>query len=282
MPFTTRDGAEFPVPVLAQIDKKIFEICVPFKYRHRADDEWIIVPKDESFRRTDLASVPGFLLWLVPRYGVHTLAALVHDQLVDDPPTGGRVEADTIFRDALGELKVPWIRRWIMWAAVSLGTIWDARLLGKLRVVVWGLAALVATMMFWQHTLASIIDLDPWSSWFIFGHGRWWDLAIVAALGLAFVPRIGLGLLAGATLIFIFVPTVAVLVIFGLYLALEWIARGLLLLYNWLLVDRLGAAPVENIPAVMTLSKTPVAPGMQRGCPELAVNAAPATTDPSS
>jgi hypothetical protein len=60
------------------------------------------------------------------------------------------------------------------------------------------------------------------------------------------------------------VPTVAVLVIFGVYLALEWIARGLLLFYNWLLVDRLGAKPVENIPAVMTLSKTPVAPGMRR------------------
>jgi hypothetical protein len=137
--------------------------------------------------------------------------------------------------------------------------------------------------MFWQHTLASATDLDPWSSWFIFGHDMWWDLGIVVALALAFIPRIGLGLLAGAIMVFIFVPTVAVLVIFGVYLAFEWIARGLLLFYNWLLVDRLGAKPVENIPAVMTLSKTPVAPGMRRGCPELAIDAAPpATTDPSS
>lgn len=282
MPFTTQDEAGFPVPVLAQIDRSNFEICVPFKYRHKDDGPWVTVPKSELYRRTDLASVPGFLLWLVPRYGVHTLAALVHDQLVKDPPPGGRVEADTIFRDALGELKVPWVRRWMMWAAVSLGTTW-ASLLGKLRVAVWGLGVSVATAMFWQHAVAAITGLEPWSSWLFFGHGMGWDFGIVAALGLVFVPRIGLGWLAGVSVVFVFVPTVAVLVVLGSYLALEKIARGGLWLYNRYLAVWFRVDPVDNIPVVMTLSaELPVAAGIPHGCPDHAIEATPPPATPPS
>jgi Protein of unknown function (DUF1353) len=279
MPFRTLDDAGFPIPVIAQLDKKHFEICVPFKYRQREETPWVTVPRAECFRRTDLASVPGFLLWLVPRYGVHTLAALLHDQLVKDPQSGARKEADTIFRNALGELEVPWIRRWMMWAGVSLGTMWDSSLLGKLRLGGWFIGVALATIHFWEQALAAFTDFNPWLLAPIFGHGMVFNLAIAAALSLVFVPRIGLGWLAAVTMIFIFVPTVAVLIFTGIYLFLEWIGRGLLALYSSAILfgqsrkvsARLGLEPVDNVPVIMTLSNQTGA-DQPRGCPEVQVD----------
>jgi hypothetical protein len=70
---------------------------------------------------TDFATVPFFLTWLVPRYGVYTTAAVLHDWLLEEEPAVSRVESDGIFRRALRELGVPFLRRWVMWAAVRLG-----------------------------------------------------------------------------------------------------------------------------------------------------------------
>ena len=271
MPFTTEDETRFPVPVLAQVDRKNFEICVPFKYRRADTTNWVVVPKNSDFKRTDLASVPGFLLWLVPRYGVHTLAALLHDQLVNDPSKGGRIEADTIFRDALGELGVPWIRRWIMWAAVSLNTTWKAGLLGKLRLVVWGIGVLVATAFFWQHAFAAATVLGPWPAVLVFGRGMGWDLTVAAGLSLVFAPRIGLGLVAGATVVLVFIPTIAVLGVLGVYLGLEVIARVALWLYNRLPARVTRLTAVDNVPAIMSLAdEGTLLTGAPRGCPECA------------
>lgn len=279
MPFTTVDGVEGPVPVLAQIGPKKFEICMPFRYQHKRG-EWQ-VPQSERYRETDLASVPGFLLWLVPRYGLHTLAALLHDQLVkpDARPDGGRVAADTIFRDALGELGVPWIRRWMMWAAVSLGTTVDSGILGKLRVAVWAAAVLPAVVMFWQHVLAAATAIEPWSAWLIFGHGMLWDLAVVAGAAIVLAPRLGLGWLAGATAVFICVPTIFVGIVSVAYVVSEKAARSLLSAYNWVTERWFGAEPVNNVPVVMTSSSaTAIRP---RGCPELAAAPVPDADQPS-
>ncbi len=275
MPFATLDEKSFPVPVLAQVDRNDFEICVPFKYRRYVGDPWVTVPKGEQYRRTDLASVPGFLLWLVPRYGVHTLAALLHDQLVKDPPAGGRIEADTIFRDALGELQVPWIRRWMMWAAVSGGTIAES-LAGKIRLVCWGLLVALAAAMLWLDVVAAITSFEAPAPWFLFGHGLARDLAVVAGSSLIFLPRLGLGLLAGACLLLFLVPTLAVLVWIGVYLLLERLARFGLSAYNAALAPRLGADRVENVRAVISLSDDlPSFDSTLRGCPELAASAEP-------
>lgn len=268
MPFTTENEAGFPVPVLAQVNPDEFEICVPFKYRRDESESWLTVPKSDAYRRTDLASVPAFLLWLVPRYGAHTLAALVHDQMVKDPPDGGRIEADTRFRDALGELQVPWIRRWMMWAAVSVGTML-ASLLGKVRVVLWGLFVLIASATFWQHAFAAVTELRPWSPWFVFARGPEWDLLIIGVAAIVFVPRIGLGLLAGASVVFVFVPTTAVLLTVGAYLALEALAREGLKLYNRILVPRMNARRVDEARAIMMMS--PELPPEKRGCPQLPI-----------
>lgn len=72
---------------------------------------------------TDFASVPKFATWLIPRYGVYTRAAVLHDFLCQEGHVGrfNRRDADGIFRRSLHELGVSWTRRWLMWAAVRAG-----------------------------------------------------------------------------------------------------------------------------------------------------------------
>ena len=69
---------------------------------------------------TDFASVPRIFVWFLPRYGRYTKAAILHDYLWEEkvPEGMSRIDADGLFRQAMRELNVPFLRRWIMWAAV--------------------------------------------------------------------------------------------------------------------------------------------------------------------
>lgn len=69
---------------------------------------------------TDFASVPRIFIWFLPRYGRYTKAAILHDYLWEEkvPKGMSRIDADGLFRQAMRELNVPFLRRWIMWAAV--------------------------------------------------------------------------------------------------------------------------------------------------------------------
>ncbi|HZD23820.1 MAG TPA: DUF1353 domain-containing protein [Acidimicrobiia bacterium] len=100
-----------PVPPEG-IDWKLVE---PFAYE--GNIECFMVPKDFT---TDFASVPRLVVWLLPRYGRWTQAAVLHDYLSDLARQGkfDRFDADGIFNRALRELDVPFLRRWIMWAGV--------------------------------------------------------------------------------------------------------------------------------------------------------------------
>lgn len=73
--------------------------------------------------RTDFASVPTVFTWLIPRYGIYTRAAVLHDFLCALVRAGvfTQVDADGIFRRVLRELGVSLPRRWMMWAAVRAG-----------------------------------------------------------------------------------------------------------------------------------------------------------------
>ena len=94
----------------------------------RQASESYVIPQEWIPFETDLASVPRFLTWLVPRYGRYTKASLIHDYLCStaDPKVGSptdRFKADEVFREAMRELKVGWVRRWMMWGAVTWATI---------------------------------------------------------------------------------------------------------------------------------------------------------------
>jgi hypothetical protein len=101
--------------VVAQIGDKDWELVEPVEYQGRT--ETFTVPP--GFR-TDLASVPRAFVWLLPRYGRYTKAAILHDYLWHNTAELGipRSDADGLFRRAMRELGVPFLRRWVMWAAV--------------------------------------------------------------------------------------------------------------------------------------------------------------------
>jgi len=80
--------------------------------------------------RTDFASVPRVVTWLIPRFGVYTLAAILHDWLCTEGIRSGAVtsrDADGIFRRVMRESGVPVLRRWLMWAGVRWGALASER-----------------------------------------------------------------------------------------------------------------------------------------------------------
>jgi hypothetical protein len=98
----------------------LWELVQPLVYHGRRDT--FVVPAGFL---TDFASVPRVVVWLIPRFGRYTPAAVLHDWLVTEGISGGAVtsrDADGLFRRALRELGVPPARRWLMWCGVR----WDA------------------------------------------------------------------------------------------------------------------------------------------------------------
>jgi hypothetical protein len=169
---------------------------------------------------TDLASVPQSLTWLVPRYGKYTKAAILHDYLSQtvgqetiavyptptttakrDAPSSDvqqirlddRSDADEIFRLAMTELGVPWARRWLMWSAVSVATLWTSLWPGRSSrpVLRWiGRAMLVAipvvaALLLWAYAGAWFVGDADW---------RWLRIFALAVLG----TTIALGTLLAA------------------------------------------------------------------------------------
>lgn len=104
------------VVVVKQVDDKNWELREMLRYR--ANREVFEVPVGQG---TDFASVPRAFIWFLPRYGAYTMAAILHDYLWRVRAATGKmrwIEADGVFRKAMRELRVPFLRRWIMWSAV--------------------------------------------------------------------------------------------------------------------------------------------------------------------
>jgi hypothetical protein len=111
----------FHGPVEVRARARVFELTAPLTYTGARDT--IEVPAGFV---TDFASVPRACSWLIPTYGTYTPAAVVHDWLCEQVHAGAatvsRRDADGIFRRSLRELGVSWPRRWLMWAAVRVGS----------------------------------------------------------------------------------------------------------------------------------------------------------------
>ncbi len=112
---------------------------------------------------TDLASVPQFMLWFEPRYGRHTLAAILHDDLIRPRPNDGPLRSDTLsdsfFRDMMGVAGTPLFKRWLMWAAVASRSRWAAGGLRRVSLLVWAVTAgagLAATFLAIAGAFASL------------------------------------------------------------------------------------------------------------------------------
>jgi len=165
-----------PEVILRQVSPTTFQLLYGFLYERQGKDETYEVPPHDPYadpkRRnnsTDLASVPPLLTWFIGTYGLHTKAALLHDHYVDAHDTMTRKHADTLFRDALRESGVHWLRRWLMWTAVSLRT--SFRAVGII-IVVGHLLAFAAT-----------------TAWWLLGPIPWWSPLVVGGAGFAWGLR---------------------------------------------------------------------------------------------
>lgn len=226
MPFYEVDGETPARVVLEQTGPTTFRVVEAFRYVDAESGEHFVVPDPRwGDTQTDLASVPSVLLWFVPRYGQHTLPALLHDQLVDHDLVQHRERADRIFRDAMGEQGVRFLRRWLMWAAVSLATMVRQRrwLLGPIAVWLGAFGALAFRLT------------PPFASWDVWAFRAlveipWWIAALIAALG----PPIGsmvwgrrylVGVMSGYGAFLFAVPLTAIVLALVVYWTLEWVLR---------------------------------------------------------
>lgn len=107
-------------PRLAAHSNGQFRLLSPVTYRGNTD-EYVI---EQEFA-TDGASVPAVARWLRDPFNAKILrAALVHDYLWSEHRAGrlvSRRDADGLFRRILREEGVPFLERWVMWAAVRIG-----------------------------------------------------------------------------------------------------------------------------------------------------------------
>jgi len=116
MPFVRPDDVK-----VLEVGEQDWDLLEPLTYKGNKDQ--FLVHKD---MRTDFASVPRFFIWLLPRYGRYTKAAILHDYLWREKARHGELsylDADALFRRAMYELDVAFLRRWFMWAAVRWGAL---------------------------------------------------------------------------------------------------------------------------------------------------------------
>ncbi|RYB94986.1 DUF1353 domain-containing protein [Nocardioides oleivorans] len=229
---------------------ELFELERRLAYRDRHVGE-LLVPADPDFR-TDLTSVPALFTWLVPKTGAHLPAALLHDALVagpDDPPsyvsTDGvevdRVEADRIFRDAMADTGTGVVRRWIVWTAVTVATIFVGQPVPWTRARQWSyrVAAGVTIAVIAYLGYSSTSDLFD-RSWFLATDVPWMGdrpfvVELAGGLAGAIVVPLALSLLwgrlrmagaiAGVMLAVLLHVTVGLAVVATAYVALERLAR---------------------------------------------------------
>jgi hypothetical protein len=199
MPFLKLEGEGpgDPEVVLKQVGPNSFQLLHGFRYQVPPQGAIHLVPAHDPDRpptdpnnSTDLASVPFWLWWFVASHGLHTRAALLHDQLVDVQQIE-RVEADHVFRLALEESKVRWMRRWLMWAAVRIATMalkTRARFAGFVGAVVLFFGLLAAWSLGWFSDLPG--DVPAWAPALLvlvagIVFGLLWPLAVVGVLLIA-------------------------------------------------------------------------------------------------
>lgn len=246
------DPASPPTIVLQRtLDMPAHEFRMPRRiaYLDREFGE-LLVPADPATFSTDLTSVPPIFGWLVPRTGKHLPAALIHDGLVGpngEPPTYlstegvdlDREQANRVFRDAMVDTGTGLARRWLMWSAVTLatlvtgqGTRWSVAERWRWRVTVLATIAVVLVL-----GIAATLDLFDVAvplvgnvAWM--GVHPWWmELATGAAGGVVIPLVLALawgrfriaGIITGVGLALLLHVTLAILVLSGIYLAVEWL-----------------------------------------------------------
>jgi hypothetical protein len=219
--------------------KEEFELIRPIGYWHN-EEGGIIVPANLAQFRTDLTSVPAWFTWLIPKSGLHLPAALIHDGLVLAPGEAQtyvadheipRAKADQIFRDGMRDLGTTVVRRWLMWTAVTLATLWCCthkwwfRVVMPLEILVISVLGAAATI-----DLFSPKALLPWM-----GSRPMWVEAITGSVFAAIIPCLmavlwgrwwRAGVITGLALALLFHVTIAITVVASLFQGAERAGQG--------------------------------------------------------
>lgn len=225
---------------LAQVDEEHFALLTPFTFDSQTWGR--IEARTDLLDHTDLATIPQPVAWFSSRHGLHTAAALIHDELDthaemrphrpgSDQPID-REEVDDVFREAMEELGVSAVRRLIMWAGVvgytkltKLGWGWP-----RIAISIWlivalagmaGLGYVCATSHGWEWFWIIPPLLGP-----IIASPLWW-------------PRVWGGVIAGLSLPFVAIPTVSSLLAFQAFKQLDRV-------WFWVSVRLRGKSPVEQ------------------------------------
>lgn len=265
-------------------DVEEFKLLEPITYRARLGKETfkVTVPAAGSDFSTDFTSVPHWFTWLVPKSGQHLPAALIHDGLVlddtkiktyqlsdqsDDRRTSvDRVDADTIFRDAMRDTDVGRVRRWVVWSAVVIASLvrnarekwpwWK-------RLYYWLVLAGTTLVVIYLGACATfdLVDRVPGrlEGWFWMGDlpwmpgGPWWWELVQGGAGAVMIP-LGMsaawlyywraGAIAGIALATLVHITVAVAVGAMVYWLAEWFFQGKRWGAWWLSVSVLGSLAI--------------------------------------
>jgi hypothetical protein len=217
-------------------DRGNYRLEERFGYRDERGREFV-VPVDLETFTTDLASIPLLAAWLVPRDGRHAPAAILHDALVQgdtSPAVEDREVADAIFRDAMRLLGVRFLRRWMMWAAVSLLTMWKTATTSARRIRAGVLSGVCIALLgigfcsVWDLFDVALFSVLPWLDDRGLGaelvNGAVAAAVCAAVVPLLFWPRPRVGFVAAMALIPLAFPLAGVAVAFGLYTAAEWLA----------------------------------------------------------
>jgi uncharacterized protein DUF1353 len=122
-----------------------WELTAPLVWTGREGDPFVV----PAGFVTDFATVPRFLHWLWLPYGAYTRAAVLHDWLLVElahwwqaapkewgdeadawmnagPPADSH-DIDGIFRAAMRDLGVSWLKRWTGWTAVRWASLFNPR-----------------------------------------------------------------------------------------------------------------------------------------------------------
>ena len=160
--FLVRDAFRFSDPAVEQmlVDRLVSDGKSADQARAAVDDARTFTPTAEN--PTDMASVPRYMRWFESAYGAHTLAAIIHDNLIVDEPNAGALGSDTLadrfFREMLGSAGVPCLKRWIMWTAVALRSRWAAGGTRRFSVIAWIVLAIVGIVSFVWGVGAALFD----------------------------------------------------------------------------------------------------------------------------
>ena len=104
---------------VAEHGKRGWELTKDLKYSSDRLHRFLVVPTGFT---TDLASIPWYARWLLPKHGRYSKAAVLHDWLLTQPAYT-RMEADELFNDAMRSSNVVRWRRLTIYSGVFLHTL---------------------------------------------------------------------------------------------------------------------------------------------------------------